>query len=394
MALPVSLPIEKSEYLLGAPNSYGFKPRVYELYRKWRRQTKPYDIPLDFDFYVRRAFAYRQFSDIGENAAYYEDVLGIPTYMDVPASTYNACYQKLRDAVTDRADLGVAFAEGKQSMEMITNRLLQLNEFSRHLRKGHIGLAAHALKTSVSSRKAKRLEGNSRKGAAGFADNYLEFHFGWSPLVSDIYSSAKALSNPIRPKPFRVSKRFSDVSLVPSDVTVGSDRTRSYLTESVYQTLTMRGFLSVVNPNLALADQLGLINPATILWEKVPFSFVVDWFVNVGDFLNSFTDFAGMQFIYPHRTVFTQWRQSFSSTTDYNINATYPWTPETPSGRYSGSRTYTKTLTSCRRTVGTFPGPTLAYVGPWTLSPRRGLAAASLLIQSIMPGSKRPSWAR
>lgn len=38
----------------------------------------------------------------------------------------------------------------------------------------------------------------------------------------------------------------------------------------------------------SLAATLGLNNPVGIYWEKIPFSFVVDWFVNVGDFIENY----------------------------------------------------------------------------------------------------------
>lgn len=52
----------------------------------------------------------------------------------------------------------------------------------------------------------------------------------------------------------------------------------------------------VENPNLHRATTLGLTNPAAIAWELVPFSFVVDWFIPIGNFLNSWTDFLGLRF--------------------------------------------------------------------------------------------------
>jgi hypothetical protein len=36
----------------------------------------------------------------------------------------------------------------------------------------------------------------------------------------------------------------------------------------------------------ALASALGLMNPAKIVWNAIPFSFAVDWFVNVAGWLN------------------------------------------------------------------------------------------------------------
>jgi hypothetical protein len=47
---------------------------------------------------------------------------------------------------------------------------------------------------------------------------------------------------------------------------------------------------------------LGLINPAVVAWELVPFSFLVDWFIPVGKFLDSWTDQLGYDIQYPFST--------------------------------------------------------------------------------------------
>jgi hypothetical protein len=33
--------------------------------------------------------------------------------------------------------------------------------------------------------------------------------------------------------------------------------------------------------------QLGLLDPATVLWEIIPYSFVVDWFLPIGSYLDN-----------------------------------------------------------------------------------------------------------
>jgi hypothetical protein len=41
-------------------------------------------------------------------------------------------------------------------------------------------------------------------------------------------------------------------------------------------------------PNAAdLPARLGLLNPAEVIWELVPFSFVADWFLPIGDYLSA-----------------------------------------------------------------------------------------------------------
>jgi hypothetical protein len=43
-----------------------------------------------------------------------------------------------------------------------------------------------------------------------------------------------------------------------------------------------------------VANSIGLLNPLTIAWEVLPFSFVVDWFVNIGDCIAEAGAFNGV----------------------------------------------------------------------------------------------------
>ena len=52
--------------------------------------------------------------------------------------------------------------------------------------------------------------------------------------------------------------------------------------------------MSVHNQNLLLANRLGIINPQTWLWDNVPWSFVVDWWLPVGSFLSNLTALVGL----------------------------------------------------------------------------------------------------
>jgi hypothetical protein len=52
--------------------------------------------------------------------------------------------------------------------------------------------------------------------------------------------------------------------------------------------------VTIDNPNLWLLNRMGLINPLTVAWDLVPWSFVVNMFVNVNSLLNSVTDTVGL----------------------------------------------------------------------------------------------------
>lgn len=43
--------------------------------------------------------------------------------------------------------------------------------------------------------------------------------------------------------------------------------------------------------------QTGIDNPALLAWELLPYSFVVDWFLPVGNYLESLNAFSGFSFV-------------------------------------------------------------------------------------------------
>jgi hypothetical protein len=326
--------------------------RGYGLDKTWTRQTKPYQPRLP---YVKRENIVLSYTGIPIEQVYLGLSMPMPSGTDQGRSdAYNKAYAKFKDKVGARSEWAVSVAERVSAVNMIANRLGQVARFTRYARKGWWTMAANEL-GMIEDPRTKKIVHSTKKE---WASKYLEFHFGWSPLVSDIYSSIEILSREFPVLPIRGRGE------VFRDVIVGnlnSDFSRWRHTQKCQIIADLR----IENPNILLLSQLGLVNPASVAWELVPFSFVVDWFVNVGDVLAAWTDFVGV---------------SLS-----NIAITY-----TREGEFEqAQKTYFQNSQKWayfemqREAVGSLPGPTFK-VRPWNgFSIRRGLAAASLLIQLL-----------
>jgi len=136
--------------------------------------------------------------------------------------------------------------------------------------------------------------GNLRDAQRTLADLWLEYSYGWKPLANDIHNLNNAVQDYLK-KP------------LPIEATAhgGSSSEVSFLWNGIWQhdgssQSSHRTFLSasMVNPSLYLLNQAGLANPLAIAWELVPWSFVVDWFVPVGQTLQACTAGLGLQFEY------------------------------------------------------------------------------------------------
>jgi hypothetical protein len=56
----------------------------------------------------------------------------------------------------------------------------------------------------------------------------------------------------------------------------------------------LSGRVVVTNPNLFLANRLGLLNLPGVAWDLIPWSFVVNMVTNAAQMINSVTDFIGV----------------------------------------------------------------------------------------------------
>jgi len=148
-----------------------------------------------------------------------------------------------------------------------------------------------------------------RKSAAS---NFLEYHFGWEPLVKDIYDALETYRDPIKTlHREKVSGHDSDQIFANGNQNFdGFDG--SYWQQFakidrnvvVSQGVVLRGIKDQTSFSL---EQWGVASPLSLAWEEVPFSFVVDWFANVGQVLQSGSSFAGLDlghqfWSFTHRT--------------------------------------------------------------------------------------------
>lgn len=368
--------------------------------RKWYRQTPPYLERLPYEMTLRRVLS----GDDNATGASYIALDSSPAYQ--PA--LDKAYEKFRNSVHEKAELAVSIAERKQAAEMIAKRLSQLTSFVRNLRKGNLTGALKALgyQAPKQTRKVSNAEKQkrwdqyrrrARKSPVPVSDTYneafdgfsspprsagrafrkkqtkgwrqrgevasatfLEFHFGWVPLVKDIGAAIDVLQKPF--VPITAKGRGTYTTTSGSKPSPGSfSVTRTNIWTSRVQLIAE---IHVTNPNLYLANQLGLVNPAIVLWEVVPFSFVLDWFANVSSFLSQCTEFMGLEL---KRT----------ATTHKVTDEKFGWYGSRPV-----SALYHSIEDSWRRSTG-ISKPALQFKPLKAWSVTRGTTAIALLLQQL-----------
>lgn len=368
MVSPVTGPIITEIGGVGEPFYYSYKVG-------WK-QSKPIDQPLPYE---RRVGTVKyQGASQKTNARHMAgwDIIG--GYVGSWAPLEGQAYDRLKNKISDRANWAVNLAEANQSLTMVRTRLVQLAQFGRKLIRGNFVGAASVLRMSAIPK------GVSVKKS--FADNYLEFHFGWAPAIADIYSSIDVLQNPIKGSSVRVKVQEPEKRYDLEPPLLGSNPSawypndifwKSYRFWRLNKTLRMGVEVAVDNPNLWLANQLGLVNPAVFLYEKFPFSFLADWLFNVEQFLSSGTDFYGL-------TLRNAWTSKCVAGiyADY-MERRYRWS-EGGVIVYGGGvfKNNLGSVLHLKRSLG-LVSPTF-YVRPWKpWGWRRTAAAASLLVQQL-----------
>lgn len=223
---------------------------------------------------------------------------------------------KLQDM---KVNLGQVYAERKRTADLISTNFIRMSGAAAMLRKGNFQGAARYLNVSLSRNVNGRLRQQYRTSRAdSLSSGWLEIQYGWLPLCSDIVGMAETLAqSQIREIRNRVAARdFRTQSRKTSFVS-----TFSY-SDDEFTRYEVSYVLYYATENLALQSlsKAGIANIATVVWEVTPWSFVVDWALPIGSWIQAlgaslgYSLEKGCKTIYEKRTVT---RTSFASNVPY-----------------------------------------------------------------------------
>jgi len=189
-------------------------------------------------------------------------------------------------------DLGVAYGERKATSRALGDTAIRLARAARDLQRGRFRNAARQLGI---------IHDPGKPRGSNWTNHWLQLQYGWKPLLSDVYGSVSALSKREQ-RDWRVTAKAyrSDSDLFTKSVAnwAGSaDRQRGVFVR----------IDAVPTNDLTMSLQsLGVTNPLNVAWELVPYSFVVDWFLPIGDWLDSLDALLGYQSVYQSVTTYTK----------------------------------------------------------------------------------------
>lgn len=212
-------------------------------------------------------------------------------------STVNS--RLIKKAKGNQWNVPVFLAEGRKTSTMVADRALHMARMVSALRRGRVDVffaSFHPTRQkTLSEREVKSFNRDFGRNPTGTAANWwLEHRYGWIPFMSDVRSAVNTLLDVSdmpanREATVRASLRtkFSENllnDLVFADTTENFRLRGNFLREAD-ERLRATWRLSV-NP-ADIPGRFGLTNPAEIIWELLPFSFVADWFLPIGDYLSA-----------------------------------------------------------------------------------------------------------
>lgn len=199
------------------------------------------------------------------------------------------CLLRLKN---QQVHVGNFMGEIDKTIEMIADRVRKVRMAYRNWRTLHFKDYIRVLSLG--------LNGHRHQDWCQIPRSYLELQYGWVPLLSDVYGGMQVISKRGR------NGESADVNVHyaltrEEEEEVPFARKFDAMGKCVAKCSTLRvckTYLSfgLTSPLLRDLSSLGLINPSEIVWEITPFSFIVDWFLPVSNWLSSITAATGMTF--------------------------------------------------------------------------------------------------
>jgi len=173
---------------------------------------------------------------------------------------YNDAVSKIYDQIRGSLDLSVDAGQMKQAKTMVQGAVYGMDT-----------LASTITKMRRNPLRASKI--------------WLQYVYGWKPLAGSIYQTLDQL---LKPDVTYVKASARAQELAYDTAERGSYNGVPYRFDLVK---SMRCYMEVNYKlsNSALQQMAGYtsLNPVSIAWELTPYSFVVDWFVNLGGYLRN-----------------------------------------------------------------------------------------------------------
>lgn len=224
--------------------------------------------------------------------------------------TGNKTLGKLQSQIRNNDfDAGSAFAETEKTIAGILNSTrIVLDLWRSAARLDLPGFLRALARLPQGRRKREHGDAVAALKAGDISAAFLAVRYGWEPLINDVWEGIIYFETRLDN---RVAK-FKAAASRQETLSYGFVGYRAMV--EYHQIIAYRCNVTSIPSEWRL---LGLNNPLGIAWERVPFSFVVDWFIPIGNYFSVLAFFSGLSATYA-KTEY--WRATYSKSTGMCAN--------------------------------------------------------------------------
>lgn len=206
------------------------------------------------------------------------------------AESVTKCLNKIAD---NKANVGENVALIRQTARLLYSPVKAYTDLLKAFPRGlnRRDLARFSYRELIMGRVPKRI-----------AEQYLAYVYGFKPLMEDVYGISELLKEHGKAPMLmhanaKARRRFMTGAYAYTNISADSNERWD---NGAWDSLTRTIVWCKPNPQyqfLRCLNQLGLLNPASLVWELVPYSFVVDWLLPIGPVLTAMSAPAGLDFV-------------------------------------------------------------------------------------------------
>jgi hypothetical protein len=187
--------------------------------------------------------------------------------------------------------LPVSLYEAKKTAATITRVASRLKRAAKWIRKGNKILSKGNVVHSF----------RSLRHPAKLASEWLEVRYGLRPLYYELKGLYNLIQDGTSPNRRRFKSYYKDTTKVPNWATgvasslPGNCAVPFRCEKSTTVEISGGVLAEVLRDQMSVADEIGFNSPFSSAWEIVPWSFVVDWFLNTSDLFQSWDPNPSLQ---------------------------------------------------------------------------------------------------
>jgi hypothetical protein len=206
------------------------------------------------------------------------------------AVAYNRAYSDLFEQVRGKLDVSIDAFQAGQTLQLV-KRVNSVVQYVRKIvrSKGVSGLQ-YAYRDFQRTRKRNGWQGDVKTPGS----LWLEFIYGLKPLLQDAYDAFDQILKSAKERYIHIRSRGSDTDYQKQEWSFGFGGYSSTVHTVSKRTRRCEFGVILHIPESRLLELAGYtsLNPVSIAWELTPFSFVVDWVVDVGGYIRNLENLA------------------------------------------------------------------------------------------------------